>query len=102
MALNLTLALKLKPLLNVSLKSSTYTTKIVIINLMNKDVPKFLSYPGVNESAKIQWPCLVQAEKSKMASKMVTRNICNGLFDMNCYTGLMYNIQCSTLVTTPS
>ena len=30
-------------------------------------IPKYLSYPEVYESARIQWPLLVGTEKSKMA-----------------------------------
>ena len=53
-------------------------------------IPKYLSYPEVYESARIHWPLLVGTEKSKMASKMATRNKCEGLWYMNICTDLMY------------
>ena len=46
-------------------------------------IPKYLSYPEVYKSARIQWSLLVGTEKSKMASKMATRNKCKGLWYMN-------------------
>ena len=42
-------------------------------------MPKCWSYPEDYESARNQWPLLVRAEKSKMASKMVARNKCKGV-----------------------
>ena len=55
-------------------------------------IPKCLSYP---ESARNNWPLLVRAEKSKMASKMAARNKCKGVLNMICCTDLMYfNTSC--------
>ena len=53
-------------------------------------IPKCWSYPEVYESVRIQWPLLVRAEKSKMASKMAARNKCKGVLYMICCTDLMY------------
>ena len=53
-------------------------------------IPKCWSYPEVYESARNNWPYLVRAEKSKMASKMAARNKCKGVLYMICCTDLMY------------
>ena len=49
-------------------------------------IPKCLSYLEVYESARKNWPLLVRAEKSKMASKMAARNKCKGVLNMICCT----------------
>ena len=53
-------------------------------------IPKCLSYPEVYESARNNWPFLVRAEKSKMASKMAAGNKRKGVLYMICCTELMY------------
>ena len=53
-------------------------------------IPKCWSYPEVYESARNNWPLLVRAEKSKMASKMAARNKFKGVLYMICCTDLMY------------
>ena len=53
-------------------------------------IPKCWSYPEVNESARNNWPFLVRAEKSNMASKMAAGNKCKGVLYMICCTELMY------------
>ena len=49
-------------------------------------VPKCWSYPEVYQSARNNWPLLVRAEKSKMASKMAARNKCKGVLYMICFS----------------
>ena len=53
-------------------------------------IPKCLSYSEVYESARNQWPLLVRAEKSKIASRMAAKNKCIGVLYMIRCTDLMY------------